>query len=145
MARHVALRRLSRHILLLEVHWKGDVRDAAISERRAAGEIGDVAHVRGAHDADVVLRDVDEQLVELDVLLGMRADQIVERHAGDRQDRRAVELGVIQAVQEMDAAGTGGGEADAQPARKLRIRARHERRGFLVTHLDKADLILAPA
>src|SRR5438105_8653558 len=42
----------------------------------------------------------------------------------------------------MDAARTRRRHADAQLTGELRIRACHERRGFFVTDLDEADLIL---
>src|SRR5207302_1919378 len=43
----------------------------------------------------------------------------------------------------MNAARTGGSEANTQPAGKLRIAAGHEGSGFLVPHLNEADLVLA--
>ena len=61
------------------------MRDAALGERGAAGEVDDVLDVRRAHDPRVVDRDIHEQLVELDILLGVRVHQVVELHAGDRQ------------------------------------------------------------
>ena len=57
----------------------------------------------------------------------------------------AVELGVVEAVEQVDAAGAGGGEADAEPAGVLGVAAGHERRRLLVPHLDEADLVLALA
>ena len=66
-------------------------------------------------------------------------------HAGDRQHRLAVQLGVVEAVQQMNAAGAGGGQADAEPAGVLGVGAGHEGRGLLVPHLDEADLVLARA
>ena len=50
-----------------------------------------------------------------------------------------VELGVVQAVQEMDRARAGGGEAHADLARPFRVRAGHERRHLFVAHLDELD------
>ena len=65
----------------------GDVRHAAAGQRRAAGELDDVLDVRRAHDPRVVDADVHEQLVELDVLLRVGADQVVVLQAGDREHR----------------------------------------------------------
>ena len=64
----------------------------------------------------VVDAHVHEKLVELDVLLRVRVDQVVELKAGDRQHRLAVELGVVEAVEQMNAARAGGGQADAELA-----------------------------
>ena len=79
--------------------------DAAVGERRPAREVGDVLDVRGAHDALAVLRDVHEQPVEGHVLLGVGADEVVIRHAGDGKDRLAVEGRVVEPVQEVNPAG----------------------------------------
>ena len=72
-------------------------------------------------------------------------EQVVELQAGDGEHRLAVELGVVEAVEQVDAAGPGGGEADAELAGPFGIGAGHEGRRFLVPHLDEADLVLARA
>ena len=64
---------------------------------------------------------------------------------GDRQHRLAVQLGVVQPVEQVDAAGAGGRQADAQPPGELGVAAGHERGGLLVPHLDEADLVLVRA
>ena len=64
---------------------------------------------------------------------------------GDGQHRLAVQLGVVEAVEQVDAARAGGGQADAQPAGVLGVAAGHERRRLLVAHLDEADRVLALA
>jgi hypothetical protein len=119
------------------------VTDGAIGERRAAGRVGHRLHVRSAHDADAVVRDVGEQLVEFDVLLRVCADQVVRRHPGDGQHRLAVELRVVQAVEQMDAPRARCRQTDAEPAGELRIAARHEGRRLLVAHLHEPNAILA--
>ena len=50
-----------------------------------------------------------------------------------------VELRVVEAVQQVDRARPRGGEADADLARPLRVRARHERGHLLVPGLDELD------
>ena len=104
--------------------WVG----CAVGERRAARQLDDVLDMGRAHDARVVDGDVHEQLVELDVLLGEGVDQVVVLQPGDRQHRLAVELGVVEAVQQMDAAGARGREADAEPAGELGVGAGREGR-----------------
>src|SRR3954453_19639955 len=51
-----------------------------------------------------------------------------------------VELGVVEAVEQMDRARPGCGQADADVAAELRVRARHERRELLMGGLDELDL-----
>jgi hypothetical protein len=70
----VALRAVRAGFHLLEVHREGEVRDAAVGERGAACEVRHVLDVRRPHDPLVELRDVGEQAIERDVLLGVRAD-----------------------------------------------------------------------
>ena len=89
----------------LEIDRHGDVRDAPVGERRAAGEFDDVLGVGRPHHAAVVDAHVHEQLVEFDILLRVGVRQIVVLKARDRQDRLAVELGVIEPVEQVDAAG----------------------------------------
>ena len=45
----------------------------------------------------------------------------------------------------MDPAGAGCRQAHAQATGELRVSARHERGGFLVSNVDEADLVLALA
>ena len=71
-----------------------------------AGELHDVFHMRRPHDAGVVDTDIHEQLVELDVLLGVGVHEIMILQAGDGEHGRAIEFGVIKSVQEMNAART---------------------------------------
>ena len=62
----------------------------------------------------VIGSDIIEKAQDIDFLLEERADLVVVGMAGDGQNRGVVELGVVEAVQEMDRAGPAGGEAHAQ-------------------------------
>ena len=53
-----------------------------------------------------------------------------------------VELRVVQAVEQVDAAGPGRGQADAEPAGRLGVAGRHERGRLLVVHQDEPDPVL---
>ena len=64
---------------------------------------------------------------------------------GDRQHRLVVELGVVNAVEQMDSARSGGRDADAELARPFGVAARREGGDFLVPHLDEANFVLALA
>ena len=119
--------------------------NAAIRQRSTTREVGNALHVRLAHDARVVDGNVHVQLVQLDVLLGKGVDQVGVRHAGQRQHRHLVELGVIQSVQQVDSAGTGGRQTDAQATGEFGVAAGHEGGRLLVPHLHEADAVLAIA
>jgi len=110
-----------------------------------AGELDYVLDVGRAHDARIVDTDVHVELVELDVLLRVGLDQVVKLQARDGEHGLAVELGVVEAVEQVDAAGARGGEADAEPAGPLRIGAGVECGSFLVADLDEANLVLVGA
>ena len=70
------------------------------------------------------LRDVLEQRDQVDLLLVVAAERRARLLADDRDDRRVVELRVVEAVQEVDRARPRGGEADADLAGELRVRRR---------------------
>ena len=113
------------------------------SQSLPAGKIGYVANMLGSHDARTIHSDIFENLIEVDILLGVRVDQIVEVVPGDGQDRLAVHFGIVQAVEQMDATRAGSGHADAEPASVLGIGTGHERGSFLVSHLQKTNFLLA--
>lgn len=72
------------------------MRNAAIGKRCPTLQIGDGLKMFDPHDARVVSGDASEQLVEFDVLLRMSTEQVVVAKPGCRQDRRAIELGVVK-------------------------------------------------
>ena len=119
--------------------------DAAVGQGRAAGEVGDVFDVGGAHDARVVDGHVLKDAVEGHVLLAEGVEQIVVVAAGDGQDGLLVELGVIEAVEQVEAARAGGGEADAEAARELGVSAGGKCGGLFMAHLNELDAVLALA
>jgi len=126
-------------LLVLKVGRDVDVGHAAARERGAAGEVRDVGDVGGTHHSRVVDGDVHEQPVEIDVLLGMGVDEVVVGVPRHREHGLAVELRVVEAVQEVDPAGPGSGETDTEPARVLGPAARHEGGGLLVPDVDETD------
>src|SRR3546814_3117444 len=70
----------------------------AIGERGADGELDDILDMGRPHDPRAVGAGIHEQLVELNILLGVGVEEVVELQPGDRQHRLAVELGVVNAV-----------------------------------------------
>ena len=85
--------------MLLQIDGEIDVRDAAITKRRAARQMSHLFDVRRSHDSGVVDRDVHEDTIEVDVLLRMSINQIMIVMPRDRQHRLAVKLGVIESIQ----------------------------------------------
>src|SRR4051812_30720882 len=72
----------------------------------------------------------------------MRSDQVMISVSGDGQDGLPVKLRVVESVKQVNAAGTGGCNAYAQPSGEFRIAARGERSGFLVANLNEPQLLL---
>ena len=69
----------------------------------------------------------------------MCADEIVKGVPGNRQDRLSVEFRVVQAVEQVNATGSGRRQTDAQPPSKFRIATGRERGRFLMSHLNQPD------
>ena len=111
------------------------VRSASAIRQRAVDEVADLGRLhRHLH---VLVRDVLEQRSEVDLLLVVAAEPGPGLLADDRDDRLVVELGVVEAVEQVDRAGPGGRHADADLAGELGVRARHERGHLLVADLDE--------
>ncbi|HSC30542.1 MAG TPA: hypothetical protein VLD17_02370 [Gemmatimonadaceae bacterium] len=117
--------------------------NGAAGERRLDRLVHHVVDVRRPHDALIVGSHVHEQLVEIDVLLIMRSDEIVERVSRDRQHRLSIALRVIEPVQQMYAARPGSGQAHAKTTRVLGIATRGKCGGLFVANLYEPDPALA--
>src|SRR4051812_20663060 len=98
--------------------------------------------MRCTHDAFVIDGYVYKQAVKRDVLLGMGSNQVVKLESRDREHRLAVQFGVVQPIQQVNASGPGGRYTNTQSAGELCVPARHERRGFLMPRLDESNLVL---
>src|SRR5450759_1491482 len=75
----------------------------------------------------------------------MRVHQVMSLQTGDCKHGRAVELCVVQAVQQVNTAWTGGRQATSELTRVLGVSACHQRRSLFMPHVNKADLILTLA
>ena len=84
--------------VMFALHYAHDYYSALV-QGRPAGLVGHVLDVRHPHDPGRVDGHVGEHPVQVHVLLGVGVDQVVEVVAGDRQDRLAVALGVIEAIE----------------------------------------------
>ena len=134
---------LSREILFLQIRRERNVRHAAATDGGAARQVDQALDVRRTHDSLVEHGHILEQLVQFHILLGQRPDQIVEMHAGDRQHRLAVQLRVVKAVQQMNAAGARRAQTDTQLSGIFCVGASHEGGCLFVAHLNKSNLVLA--
>ena len=83
-----------------------------------------------------------KSLIEIDVLLIMRADQVMKGVSGYRKHRHAVAFRVIQTIQKMNSARSGGGDTHTQLSRVFRIAARRKSCCFLMPDLDELDFFL---
>jgi hypothetical protein len=86
-----------------------------------------------------LVRDVLEQRDEVDLLLVLGTERAARLLADDGHDRLLVELGVVEAVEQVDSPGPGRGHADARLAGELRVRGRREARDLLVADLYELD------
>jgi hypothetical protein len=82
-----------------------------------------------------------EQRAQVDLLLEVATQRHPLLLADDGHHRRVVELRVVEAVEQMDGAGAGGGHAHPDLTGELGVGASRERRQLLVAHLDELDLV----
>ncbi len=84
---------------------------------------------------------------QVEVLERAAAEHARRHLPGDGQHRRAVELGVVQAGEQVRRARAGDGEARRRPPGELAVGAGRERRGTLVADADVPELaaLLGPA
>src|SRR5438094_919574 len=94
---------------------------------------GRVAHVY------VLVRDVLEETDQVDLLLIVAAKRDRLLLADDREHRLVIELGVVETVQEVDRARTGGRHADAQLTGELCVAAGGKGGDLLVAGLYELD------
>ena len=116
------------------VRWSRAIRTARSTRWRIwAGSVA-ISHE--------LVGDVLEERDQVDLLLVAAAERRARLLADDRDDRLVVELGVVEAVQQMDRARAGRGHADADLAGELGMAAGHEGRHLLVADLDQLGVVL---
>src|SRR5581483_6381003 len=145
MYRAVLARRHRHRLHVLYVIGEDETGDGAMLERNAHRAIHQVAYLCGrAGHMDVLGSDVLKEADEVHLLLVIAAEAGALLLADDGEHRLVVHLRVVETIQEMDRARTGGGEADADFAGELGMRARHEGGELLVARLDELHLFIAP-
>jgi hypothetical protein len=128
--------------LLLDVVGHDDRGHRSAGERDAQRAVDQVARLRRHHQRlHELAGDVLVERVEVDLLLVVGAERAAGLLADDRHHRLVVELGVVEAVEEVDGAGARRGQADADLAGELRVRARGEGGELLVADLRELDLV----
>ena len=90
-----------------------------------------------------VERNVAEQQIRLGRLDEVGAVHLARHVAGQRQNRRVIAARLIEAGDEMSAAGPGRAGADPEPAGKLGLAGGGERRSLLVADADPFDIAAA--
>ena len=127
----------------LNVLGNRDVRDRAAGERGLDRFVQNIDYVGWPHDALVVRRHIHKELVQIHVLLIMRADQIVKRMTRDGEHRLPIALRIVKPIEQMHAAGTGGRQTHAELARVFGITTCRECCSFFVADLDEPDFVFA--
>jgi hypothetical protein len=90
-------------------------------------------------DFHELARNVLEKGRQVDFLSIVRADGTPRRLPDEGDDRLMIELRVIEAVQQMNGAGPGGRQADADLAGDPGVAAGHEGSLFLMANLDELE------
>src|SRR6185437_10302063 len=130
---------------LLNILGYRDMTDSSASQRSLDCLVDDVDEMGWTHHPLVVGGDIHIQLVEIDILLIVSADQVVKGMARNGKDRLQVAFCVVETVQKMNASGTGGREAHSETSGELGVAAGGEGGRLFVSHLDEPHLVLVRA
>ena len=129
----------------LHVSGEDEAGHGAFGLRNSQRPVDEVPYLVGGRDhVDVLVRDVLEQRQQVDLLLIVAAERRASLLADDGDHRLVVELGVVEAVEQVDRARPRRGEADADLPGELRVAACHEGGHLLVAGLNELDSILCP-
>ena len=105
------------------LHLVGEdqVRDAAVQDRALARQVHELGVLRGVQHGLTPLRDLAEGGGQIDLLEGAGPEHLGVDLAGQGEDRRAVDVGVPQAGQQVGRAGAGDRQAGGGAARELAV------------------------
>ena len=124
----------------------GDVRrhdqhgDAAFRQRRLAGGDGFAPGLLGRQDHLAIDAAALVHLTEVDLLDRLEPNVLPHDLGRDQDDRRAIAIGLVKPVDEVEAAGTATAGAGCQIAGELRLGPGREGAGLLVPHMHPFDL-----
>ncbi len=125
---------------VLHLVGKHEVGDAAPVQRVLDGGRGELGVVGARVHGHRGQRDVAEDGREVEVLERAAAQHLRRHLPGDRDHRRAVELGVVQPGEQVGRAGPGDREAGRGAPGELAVGRGGERGGALVPNADVAQL-----
>ncbi len=145
MHRAVCARRDRYRLELLDVIGDDDAGDGAPRLGDAHRTVHGMTQLRRRRDhRHVLVGHVLEQRDQVHLLLIMPAERRSRLLAHDRHDRRVIELGVVQPVQQVDGPGAGGRQAQPHLTRELGMGAGHEGGHLLMPRLDEVDVLAGP-
>src|SRR5581483_3570241 len=135
-------RRLFHRLEVLYVVRKDDAGNGALVARDTHRAIDQLTNLlrRGYH-VHILVRHVLEQGDQVDFLLIVTAECGALLLSDDGYDWLVVELRVVEAIEQMDGAGAGGGQANADLAGELGVRTRLECCELLMPRLHELDLV----
>ncbi len=126
----------------LNIFGEDDAGDGFLIDGGADGAVDGVLGGVGRADlSDVFGGDVFEEAEEIDFLLVGTAEDGGGGLSDDGDDGLVVHFGVVEAVEEVDGTGAGGGHADGDVAGELGVSAGHEGGEFLVACLDETGFV----
>ena len=129
---------------LLRLHVVGDddAGDRSLGQGDAHGAVDDVADLgRIVDHLEEGAGDVLEEGRQIDFLLVAAAPRHLRDIADDRDNRLVIEARVVEAIEQVDGAGSLGGEADADLAGELGMGAGHQAGVLFMAHLDEDGII----
>jgi len=130
----------------LDVGGDDDRRGRALGQGDADGPVQDVRQLfRDSDHLHVVAGDVLEQGEQVDFLLVGAAHGAAVGLADDRDDGHVVQLGVVQAVEQVNGPRARSRHAQADAAGELGVPDRFEGRHLLVPGLNELRFVLRPA
>ena len=115
------------------------MRDVAAQQRVLAREVHQLDRVGVAQHRLAPGRDRAERARQVDLLERAGAEHLRVDLAGEREDRRAIDLRVPQPGEEVGGARSGDREAGGGPAGELAVGGGGERRGALVADADVGE------
>src|SRR5918995_3241148 len=141
--RHGVLVRRLFHRGNLEIIGKNDAGDPTLRLSNAIGTINEVPHLGWCRRRlNISASHVLEEGLEIKILLVMRSDRRASLLSNDGEHRLMVKLCVIEAVQKMDGARTGGGDTDTDLPRELCFGTGHQAGHLLMPYLNEVDSAL---
>jgi hypothetical protein len=118
------------------------VRDISAGDRGTHGVVHQLVGLRGVDQQLVVHRHIGIQANQVDLLLVAGPQHRSLLHPGDGQHRRMVQLGVVEAVEQVNPARPRGGQTDPQTTGRLSVSGGHERGGLFMLDQHETNTVL---